>query len=204
MRRRPCAAATAAAFPLVLALAVGSANAQTASAAETYNLDRAHSTVGFSVRHMGLSHVRGQFDDFAGEFLIDEADLTQSSIRVEIQAVSVNTYHAGRDGDLRGEGFFDVAHYPTIVFESRSIEQTGEGQFVVTGDLTMLGVAREIRLPVTVSGPIELRGGHRMGIDGEVTIDRKDWGMKYDAVMDNGGLVVANDVTIHLGVELKR
>jgi len=196
MNRRLTTAALAA--YLLLAMAVA------ASAAETYDLDRSHSTIGFSVRHMGLSHVRGQFDDFAGEFVIDEADPTQSSIRVEIQAESVNTYHDGRDGDLRGEGFFDVANHPTVVFESRSIEKIGEGEFVVTGDLTLLGVTREIRLPVTVSGPIELRGSQRMGIDGEVTIDRKDWGMKYNAVLDNGGLVVANEVTIHLGVELKR
>lgn len=200
MTRRPMAMACAVSVALVL-IAAGAA---TAAAAEAYNLDRAHSTVGFSVRHMGLSHVRGQFDEFAGEFAIDEADPTQSSIRVEIQAASVNTYHAGRDGDLRGEGFFDVDRYPTIVFASRSIEKTGEGEFVVTGDLTMLGVTREIQLPVTVSGPIELRGRHRIGIDGEVTIDRKEWGMKYNAVMDNGGLVVADEVTIHLGVELTR
>jgi len=173
-----------------------------AAAGETYTVDPSHSFVGFSARHFGVSTVRGEFERYDAEFVLDEEDPTRSSIVLRIQADSIDTDHERRDGHLKSPDFLDVANHPTIVFESRSITARGDGEYLLAGDLTMRGVTRPVEIPVTLSGPIkDPYGNMRVGVDGELEIDRQDWGVAFGAVMDNGGLVVSNEVKISFSIE---
>ena len=171
------------------------------AAATPYELDFNHSGIGFSVKHFGISNVRGKFAEYSGALMIDEDDLSKSSVAIEIAAASIDTANEQRDGHLRSADFFDVENHPTLTFKSTGIERTGEGEFLVTGDLTIRGKTREVRLPVTVGGPIDARGAKRIGIEGALTIDRQDYGVSFSRVMDTGGLVVGNDVKIDFSIE---
>lgn len=176
-----------------------------ATASETYKLDNGHSHIGFSVRHMGVSSVRGSFSDFAAEFQVDETDLSNSSIVLEIDAASIDTKDSNRDDHLRNPDFLDVEKHPQIVFKSTSIKSTGEGTYEAVGDLSMHGVTRQVTLPLEVGGPIQDPWGNmRIGIEGSVTIDRQDYDVNFSKVMDNGGLIVGNDVKIEFGLEAVR
>ncbi len=186
------------------ALALATLVAASAASASPYQLDPNHSRIGFAVRHMAVSTVRGQFQDYSGQIDIDEADLTRSTIAVTIQTASIDTGVEDRDNHLRSPDFFDAAAHPQITFTSKSIAPTGAGGHLVTGDLTMHGVTKEIQLPATVAGPVDLGDSLRMGVSAEATIDRKDWGIAWSRVLDNGGLVVADEVTLEIEVELTR
>ena len=173
-----------------------------AIAAETYSIDPNHSHIGFSVRHMGLSSVRGEFAEYSADFEVDEDDLAKSSIVLEIDAASIDTQDDGRDNHLRSPDFLDVANHPQIVFESKSLENLGEGRFEAVGDLTIHGVTQQVTLDLLVGGPItDPRGNKRIGVEGEITIDRQDYDVKFSRIMDNGGLVVGNDVKIDFALE---
>ena len=193
---------------LTLSFALIAAVLMTASvglAGESYSVDPAHSSIGFSVRHMGLSSVKGQFNDYSAEFIVDEADLAKSSIVLEIVASSIDTGEEGRDDHLRSDDFLDVENHGQIVFKSKSIKKTGDGEYEAIGDLTLHGVTKEVTLELEVGGPLEDgRGNMRIGIEGDVTIDRQDFGVNFSRVMDNGGLVVGNDVKISFAVEATR
>ena len=174
-------------------------------AAESYNIDNAHSFVGFTVKHMGVSSVRGEFKDYTAELMVDEEDVTGSSIVLKIDAASIDTRDEKRDEHLRSADFFEVETYPEIVFKSRKIEPGEMGRFKATGDLTIKGTTLEVVLDLEINGPIkDPWGNHRAGAEGGVTIDRHDYGVKFSRVMDNGGLIVGNDVVISFAIEASR
>jgi polyisoprenoid-binding protein YceI len=170
-------------------------------AADKYELDPVHTRIGFSVRHLMINNVAGRFMDFTGSIPYDEQDITKSAVSVKIQAASVNTENKTRDDDLRSPNFFDAAKYPEITFQSSRVEKQGDG-YVCVGTLTMHGVSKEIAIPFTITGKIKDPWGNtRIGLEGGVKIDRRDWGLTYSKTLDNGGLIVGNDIKIDLNVE---
>ena len=189
---------------LAIALTLVTLTVPTAQAAEAYAIDPSHSSVGFSVKHFGISTVRGRFTEFSGELMIDEENLVNSSVAIEIATASLDTGHEQRDGHLRSADFFDAENHETLTFESTKIEKTGDGEFLVTGKLTIRGMTHEVRMPVTFGGPIAVRGNLRVGIEGEITIDRQDYGVSFSRVMDTGGLIVGDDVKISFSLEASR
>jgi len=172
----------------------------------TYQIDSDHSNFQFKVRHMTVSNVKGEFKKVKGTVTIDENDMTRFKVEVTLDAASVNTDHAKRDDHLRGEDFFDVAKYPTIAFVSKEVTKVDENRLKVVGDLTIRGVTREVT--VDVDGPtheVKDPGGNiRRGATGTLKINRKDFGMGWHKTLDNGGLVVGDDVNISIEVELVR
>ena len=175
-----------------------------ARAAEKYDIDAAHSHIGFTVKHMAVSSVRGDFKDYTAELMVDEDDVQNSSLLLRIAAASVDTDNQRRDDHLRSADFFEVETYPEIVFQSKKIARQGDG-FQVTGDLTIKDVTREITFDLEINGPIkDPWGNHRVGAEGALVIDRQDYGVKFSNIMDNGGLVVANDVKIAFALEASR
>ena len=186
------------AVALVSLLVLAVAPAQAAD----YQLDPPHSAVGFAVKHLTVSTVRGGFGEFTGAFNVDEADFTKSSFEVRIKSASVNTQNQNRDNDLRSANFLDAANHPEIVFKSKRIEKSGDG-YVAIGDLTIRGVTKEVPLRFTAVGPIRgMRGRSVIGVEGSTTINRHDFGVSWSRALDGGGLVVADDVRIELSVEL--
>jgi polyisoprenoid-binding protein YceI len=171
------------------------------SAAEKFMIDPVHSYVGFSVRHMVISNVKGDFTDFKGTITFDKNDVTKSSASVTINAASINTNNNTRDDHLRSADFFDVAQFPEIAFTSTSVEKSGDG-FVLHGILTMRGIKKEVAIPFqmlgTAKGP---QGETRIGFEGQTTINRKDFGVSWNKTLDGGGLVVGDDVRIDLQIE---
>src|SRR5580658_9262475 len=179
---------------VLLALLAGArASAQT----QTWYLDPPHSAAQFSVRHMGISTVRGAFTKIGG-VVVDSPDLSKASVNVTIDASSIDTRVQRRDDDLRSDHFFDVAKYPTITFQSKRVESAGAGKLKVTGDLTMHGVTKEVVLDVDGPTPPvkDPRGGSRRGVSATTTIIRADYGMTFDAPM------VGDQIAIQLDVEL--
>ena len=178
-------------------------SAASLAAAETYVIDPAHTVVGFSVKHMMVTNTRGVFGDVKGTVVADPNDLANSGVEVTIGVASIDTRNADRDTHLRSADFFDVEKFPTMSFKSTKVEKRGEG-YVATGQLTIKGVSKEIALPFTVSGPItDPWGSVRYGLEFEkVKINRKDFGLTWNNVMETGGRVVGGEVTIELEVEL--
>jgi polyisoprenoid-binding protein YceI len=171
------------------------------AAADTYEIDRSHSSVGFSVKHMVISSVKGSFTDFSGTIMYDEEEITNSSVSVTIKTGSINTGDDRRDGHLRSADFFDAENHPEITFVSKKVSKRADGH-VVTGDLTMRGVTKEVEIPFIITGKItDPRGKTRIGVEGKLTIDRQDYGVSWSRTMDAGGLVVSDDVRIELLLE---
>lgn len=172
------------------------------SAASVYQIDPVHSSVTFSVRHMVISNVKGQFTKFSGVINLDEEDITRSSVEVTIDAASIDTGNEDRDKHLRSADFLDVEKYPAITFKSKKIVKTGENTFDVIGDLTIRGITREVRLPVQFFGKVvDPWGNERIGAHAELTINRHDFGVSWSKTLEGGGLVVGNDVHIEINVE---
>jgi polyisoprenoid-binding protein YceI len=175
-----------------------------AVAADTYTIDPVHSSVGFSVQHMVISRVSGNFKEFSGTIVYDEKDLAQSSVNVHIKAASVDTRDEDRDRDVRGGEFFDVAKFPEITFASSRIEKTEEG-YVAHGKLTIRGVSKEVALPFKIAGTVKDPSGKtRLVAQAGLTINRKDFGVSWNMTLDGGGLVVGDEVKIDLQVEAVR
>jgi polyisoprenoid-binding protein YceI len=176
-----------------------------AQAAEPYTVDTNHSQVGFKVKHMAVATVRGQFTAFTVELMVDEADITNSSVVLRIDADSIDTNNERRDSHLRSADFLEVETYPEIVFESKRLDKQPDGTYKATGDLTIKDVTKEVVLDLEINGPIQDPwGNNRVGADGGLTINRQDFNVKWDSVMDNGGLVAANDVKIEFALEATR
>ncbi len=176
-----------------------------AFAADTYEIDQAHSYIGFSVRHMVIATVKGNFTDFSGTIVFDSTDLSKSSVNVTIKTASINTYNTRRDDHLRSADFFDAANFPEITFVSESITKTDNG-YLAKGKFTMRGVTKEIELPFHIIGIITgSDGGVKMGVDvTPVTIDRQEYGLKWSKLTETGGLVAGDDVTIEIHLELNK
>lgn len=168
--------------------------------ANDYQVDQAHTNVGFRVAHMVIAKTTGSFNDFDASFHFDPMDLSSFSLTATIQADSIDTNNGQRDNHLRSADFFDVANHPEITFQSTAISMMDDG-YVVTGDLTIRGMTKEIELPITITGPVEIRGNNVIGISGRATIDRHDFGVSWSRSLDNGGLVVADEVEIEIDAE---
>lgn len=176
-----------------------------AEAGERFELDNAHSYIGFNVRHMGISSVRGEFKSYSAELNVDESDLTKSSILLKIDADSIDTDNQQRDDHLRSADFLEVETYPEIVFKSEQIEKSVNGNYKATGNLTIHGITREVVLDVRVAGPVkDPYGNHRVGVEGELTLDRQDYDVKFSRLIEGGELVVADEVRISFALEAMR
>jgi polyisoprenoid-binding protein YceI len=168
-----------------------------------YGVDKAHSSISFTISHMVISKVRGNFDDFSVKVVEDEKDLTQSSIEVAIKANSISTRNDKRDNHLRSGDFFNVEKFPQITFKSKKIKKEGD-KYALVGDLTMHGVSKEVTIPFTITGKIIDRGGKtRMGIEAFTILDRKDFGVNWNRALDKGGFVLGNQVTIEILLEMR-
>ena len=166
-------------------------------AADTYTIDPNHTSFSFTVKHMMISNVPGEFDKFDGQVIYSPTDLANSKANVTIDVSSINTRIDKRDAHLKSPDFFDAAQFPTITFVSTKFTPTA-----ITGNLTMKGVTKEITIPVTISGPVKtMMGGQAIGITGSVTINRQDYGVNWNKVLDQGGVAVSNDVAISISIE---
>jgi polyisoprenoid-binding protein YceI len=171
---------------------------------EVYAIDKTHSEAVFQVRHL-VTKVRGRFTDFEGVVRVDRERPEKSSVEFSIDAASVDTDVADRDTHLKSPDFFDVAKHPRITFVSTRIEPRGGDRYNVTGTLTLHGVARELTLPVTFLGSArDPWGNERAGFELETKLDRKDYGMVFNAALDNGGLLLGDEVRITLNIEAIR
>lgn len=179
--------------------------AGTALAADTFEIDQAHSYIGFSVKHMVIATVKGNFTDFAGTIVFDSTDLSKSSVNVTIKTASISTYNTRRDDHLRSADFFDAANSPEISFVSESITKTDKG-YVAKGKFTMRGVTKEIELPFEILGVIAgSDGSAKMGVDiAPITINRQEYGLKWSKLTETGGLVAGDDVKIEIHLELNK
>jgi polyisoprenoid-binding protein YceI len=174
------------------------------AATSTWNIDPAHSSAQFSVRHLAISTVRGTFSKISGTVLLDESDVTKSTVNVSIDVATVDTHEPNRDADLRTDKFFDVAKYPTMTFKSKKVEQVAPGKLKVTGDFTLHGITKEVVLDIEGPTPPvkDPWGNQRAAVSATTKINRQDYGVKWNANMDNGGVVVGDDVSITLDVEM--
>lgn len=171
----------------------------------TWTIDNTHSFVGFSVRHMMVSNVRGNFDKFSGSIVGDPRNPASAKVDVSIDATTLNTHNSNRDEHLRSADFFETAKYPTITFHSRRVEKVREGRLKVIGDLTMHGVTREVILDVDGPSPeVQVRNGSRIGVSASTKLSRKDFGLNWNRVMEAGGVTVGDDVTITIELELMK
>lgn len=169
----------------------------------SWQLDKAHSGIDFSVRHMMISTVRGRFEEFDGTFEINETDPSQSKIAVEIQVGSLNTKEAQRDGHLKSPDFFDVAQYPTMTFKSRRIEKVDDQHLNLMGDLTIKGISKPVTLAVQYAGQAKSPWGTTSaGFTGSTKINRKDWDLTWNQTLETGGVLVGDEITINIELEL--
>ena len=169
-----------------------------------WKIDSQHSSAQFQVRHMMVSTVRGNFSKLSGTIQYDPSNLSKTVIDATIDASTVNTGEAGRDKDLRGPDFFDVTKFPTLTFKSKRAESAGPGKIKLTGDLTMHGVTKEVVFDVDgPTAPINDGFGNvRMGASATAKVNRKDFGLNWNRMLDNGGAIVGDEVTITIDVEL--
>jgi polyisoprenoid-binding protein YceI len=173
----------------------------TAVAVRTYQIDKTHSEVAFRVRHL-LTKVRGRFTDFDGSLDYNAAEPEQSAVRFTARTASIDTSEPKRDEHLRSADFFDADVHPQLTFVSRRITRRGEETFDVEGDLSIHGVTRPVVLPVTLLGTArDPWGNDRLGLEAETTINRKDYGLNWNAALETGGFLVGDDVTIHLQIQ---
>jgi polyisoprenoid-binding protein YceI len=171
------------------------------AAPEKYFIDRAHSSMGFSIRHLMVSNVKGEFREFSGTIMLDEADPANSNVEVAINAASIDTENGKRDDHLRSADFFDVQNHPEITFKSTKVEKTADG-FMIFGDFTLRGVTKAISFPATMLGKITGMGGEtRVGFEAFTKINRKDFGMTWNKALDAGGVVLSEEVKIELNIE---
>jgi len=176
------------------------------SATVTYNIDPSHTAAHFKVRHMMISWVRGEFTKISGALTYNEANLAESKVTAEIDVNSINTRVPDRDQDLLSPNFLDAAKYPTIRFQSTKIEQTGDDEYRVTGDLTIHGVTRSVVLDVDSVTP-EVKdpwGFYRRGAAAEAKISRKAFGLTTNPVLETGGVVIGDEIEINIDVEFVR
>lgn len=167
----------------------------------TWVIDPSHTTIGFTVRHAMIAKVRGEFAEFSGSMTLDGANPGASSAELVAQTASITTGNADRDGHLKSPDFLDVEKFPTLTFTSTSVRADGD-DFVVTGDLAVHGVTKSVPVEFELVGiSQDPFGNTRIGFEGEATINRKDFGLVWNAALETGGVLVSDDVKITLDVE---
>lgn len=176
---------------------------QTATAVRTLAIDRSHSEVGFQVRHL-LSKVRGRFNEFDGTIEFDESNPAGSRVDVAIRAASIDTGEADRDTHLRSADFFDVDKHPALTFTSTTVTPRGENTYDVLGDLTIHGVARQVTLPASYLGAAQDPWGNtKLVFEADLTLNRKDFGLTWNAALETGGFLVGDEVKVSLAIQAK-
>ena len=191
---------------LIAAAAIGLVVSASSVFAGTWDIDPAHSEIGFKVRHMMVSNVRGSFQEVKGALEFDEADITRSSIDVTIVAASIDTGVKKRDKHLRSPDFFDVEKYTALTFRSKNVQVISDGVFKVIGDLTIHGVTREVVLDVEglTHQAKDPWGNTVTGATAMTKINRKDYGLTWNKALETGGVLVGDEISITLEVELKK
>lgn len=170
--------------------------------AKTWNIDTTHSTISFTVRHMVFAKVRGRFDDWRGALAFDPENLSASSVEVEIDAASIDTGVADRDNHLRSADFFDAEKHPKLYFKSTSVEAAGGDRFRVHGELSIHGVTREVVLDSEYNGQgKDPWGNQRAAFSATTSVDRRDFGLKWNQALEAGGVLVGEKVEISLEVQ---
>jgi polyisoprenoid-binding protein YceI len=181
---------------LVLAGLAAALAVPSLAATSTWNLDPMHSNAQFSVRHLGISNVQGEFTKISGQVVLDDADVTKSSVNVTIDVGSVDTRVSRRDDDLKSPNFFDAAKFPSITFKSTKITKAGDGKLMVTGDLTIKDVTKEVTLEVTGPSAVDTHMGTRRGFAASTKINRQDFHVSADPGM------VGDDIAVQIDCEM--
>lgn len=170
-----------------------------------YTLDPAHSRVGFVARHAMVTKVRGLFKQFEGRIVLDADDPTTSSAEVTIEVASIDSQQPDRDAHLKSPDFFDAERFPTITFKSTAAESLGAERYRLTGDLTIRDITHPVVLDLELTGATpDPWGQFRVGFEGSVVVNRRDWGLEWNMALDSGGLLVSEKITIELDVALVR
>jgi polyisoprenoid-binding protein YceI len=171
----------------------------------TYAIDPTHSRIGFVARHAMVTKVRGSFNEFEGSGYLDVENPSGSRVELTIQAASIDTRNADRDGHLKSNDFFDMETYPEIRFASTAVEQVDPENFRVTGDLTIKGVTKPVTVDFEYTGSaVDPYGNTRIGFEGKTTVNRKDWGVSWNAALEAGGVLVSEKVTLEFDVSAIR
>jgi polyisoprenoid-binding protein YceI len=171
----------------------------------TYTIDPAHSRIGFVARHAMVTKVRGAFNDFTGSAVVDGSDPARSSATITIKAASIDTRNEQRDGHLRSNDFLAMDEYPEITFTSTGVQQTGDDSFDLTGDLTIKGNTNSVTIPFTFEGAAKDPFGNlRAGFEGSVVINRKDYGITWNAALETGGVLVSEKITLEFDISAIR
>lgn len=175
----------------------------TETAVTTWNIDPVHTVAEFKVKHLMISNVKGQFTGVSGRLSLNEEDVTKSTIEATIDAATINTREEQRDAHLKSADFFDVDKFPTLSFRSTSVKRVGDDELKVRGDLTIHGVTRGVEF--AVEGPTaptkDPWGNTRVGLSATTKINRKDYGLTWNAALETGGIMVGEEVTITLEAE---
>ncbi|MGE9808410.1 MULTISPECIES: YceI family protein [unclassified Janibacter] len=167
----------------------------------TWELDPGHTRLGFSARHAMITSVRGSFNDVHGEFFVDVEDLSRSHASIVIKAASVDTRNQQRDDHLRSPDFFDVERFPAITFQSTSIEEIHEGAYIVTGDLTIRDITKQITVPLELAGvQVDAFGVTRAGFEGSRRVNRRDYGLEWNMPLDKGGVLVSEKIDLEFEI----
>jgi polyisoprenoid-binding protein YceI len=175
-----------------------------AATSTTWTVDASHSLLEFAVKHMMITTVKGRFGAVTGTVTIPEGDLLGAAVNIEIDATSIDTRNEQRDSHLKGADFFDCAQFPTITFTSTKVEKAGD-EYLLTGDLTMHGVTRPVTLTVTDEGEgKDPWGGQRRSFAATGRLDRRDFGLEWNAALEAGGMLVSNDVKLNVELQLVR
>lgn len=170
-----------------------------------YTIDPTHSRIGFVARHAMVTKVRGSFNEFVGSGHFDAENPAASNLSLTIEASSIDTRNADRDGHLRSNDFFDMETYPQITFVSTAVEAVDAENFQVTGDLTIKGVTKSVTVDFEFTGSAtDPFGNHRVGFEGSTTVNRKDWGVNWNAALEAGGVLVSEKVTLEFEVSAIR
>ncbi|MEN4013041.1 MAG: YceI family protein [Chloroflexota bacterium] len=168
-----------------------------------WKIDQAHTEITFSVRHMMVTNVRGRFEKFDVEVHFDEENPQNSFVEVEIEAASINTREPQRDAHLRSPDFLNAGQFPYLTFKSKRIEVLGENRGRIIGDLTIRGISREVALDATFNGKLKNPfGGVSAGFSAATRINRKDWNLVWNVALETGGVLVGDEVAIHIELEL--
>lgn len=187
----------------IAALVLAASGASALAAQEIFTFDKNHTTVGFRIRHI-VTKVEGRFQDFDGTIWIDRQTPAASKVELTIRAASIDTGTPNRDNDLRSPNFFDVSKYPTITFRSTRVEPRGNGVYDVMGELTMHGVTKMVTIPVKHNGFAKMGKGEKAGFEIDFSLNRKDWGITWNRTLDEGGLMVGEEVEIAIQVEANK
>jgi polyisoprenoid-binding protein YceI len=184
---------------LLIGIAAASLVTLQANAADTYTIDPAHTRVGFSARHFGISNVKGIFREFTGTLVLDGGVLKEATATIQVQSIATGV--AQRDNHLKTADFFDATNHPTINFKTKRIEKKGDDTIIVA-DFTMRGVTKELRLPVTLSKPIkDPWGAMRVGLEAKTKLNRKDYGIRYNDLLESGIPAVGDEIEIEINAE---